>query len=324
MNNLLGVNALVKENYLDTNDDIILNDIELQEVDDEDRQESKFVDRFYAEVADAKSKIKEVRENTEKFKKVAAERFTTSIESRSKECREEINKLTKDTKRMLDEIKITINKMNEANRKLEQQERENKGKSVELRIRENQLHSLSTEFMEALQRYQEVNQEYEATNYKNIKRRLRIVYRDLSDEELDEKIKSGDYDENIFAKQLLNTRSAEHTARALYMEAKETCEDLQNLEMNMNELLGMMQDLYMLLTTQQDLIDNVEASCDNAAEYAIKAIKQIKGAKKVNRCNRRLMIIVFVATFMLIAIIVVIIVALILGLTLSGVLKSSK
>lgn len=59
-----------------------------------------------------------------------------------------------------------------------------------------------------------------------------------TDEQIQERLERGDYQENFFAQQILNTKAAEYTTKAILLEAKETRQDLLKLETSMTELVG--------------------------------------------------------------------------------------
>src|SRR5690606_25300983 len=103
---------------------------------------------FYAQVSTVKQQIEDIKSNTEKLTQTMNQRFSViNNKQEDRELREKINEINEETNILMNHVRDSLKKMQQMN--FEMQSKEKNGKSVELRIRENQLVVLTNEFMDA-------------------------------------------------------------------------------------------------------------------------------------------------------------------------------
>lgn len=120
-----------------------------------------------------KQQIEDIKSNTEKLTQTMNQRFSViNNKQEDRELREKINEINEETNILMNHVRDSLKKMQQMN--FEMQSKEKNGKSVELRIRENQLVVLTNEFMDAMKLYNQYQADYKQRNAEKIKRHLRI------------------------------------------------------------------------------------------------------------------------------------------------------
>jgi len=186
--------------------------------------------------------------------------------------------------------------------------------ATEVRIRTNMHGTLTQKFLELVQEYQEVQTTYRNKFKEKIERQVKIAKPDITQEEIDEAIESGD-SSRVFANQILDTHLHAQAKSALaYIEARH--KDIVRLEASINELHQLFMDMAVLVESQGELLNQIEFNVSQSVDYTAKGVIELKQAVKLQKKSRKKMCI-------LIGILLIIIVV-VLAPTLSTVLKSNK
>jgi len=180
-----------------------------------------------------------------------------------------------------------------------------KESSAEYRIRKTQHAMMLQRFNETMNAYHSCQVDYREKCKERIKRQLIIARSNMTDEELEEALESGDpavftqsfIVETIQAKQSLKDIQARHS-------------DIINLENSIRELKQMFCDIAMLVESQGEIIDTVEYNVQQAVDFTDSAKQQTGKALTYQKKARRKKI------FIIICVVVsLIVLALILGLS---------
>lgn len=119
-----------------------------------------------------------------------------------------------------------------------------------------QLKSVKKRLMDAIVKYQSVEQENRQKSEARIERQYRIVKPDATDEDIRQAIDS-DQSVQIFS-QALMTSNRYGDARAAFNEVKERHEQLKKIETTLTELMEMFNDLATMVEEQDHALDQVE------------------------------------------------------------------
>ncbi|EFC40811.1 predicted protein [Naegleria gruberi] len=279
----------------------------------ETRELGKFMEEYYAEVQDIKDNIAQTETKLTELQKLYNQYLSATIAEEQKTLKRRQKMLIDETGRNVQKIQTDLRTMNERTMELEKEE----ANSPVIRIRKQQHALLTKEFIDTLNTYQDLQQQFKS-NYKNrLKRILKIVNSSsggASGEELDRVV------DEMADKSTLNpadlvqqsmdglTSSQSATLDAYYNEASETHDDLKQIEHSLRQLHSMFMDFAMLVEQQDELLDNIEYNCACTVEYVEKGIKDIKTARKVQKTSRKCLYII-IAVVVIFTVIVAILLA---------------
>ncbi|KAF8636678.1 hypothetical protein AX17_003484 [Amanita inopinata Kibby_2008] len=125
----------------------------------------------------------------------------------------------------------------------------------EAKIRRNQVSLLRSKFLEAIQNYQKVEQEYRLRSRQRVERQLKIVKPDVTADEVNAVIEgSGD---QIFT-QALTTSTRYGESRAAYREVQQRQHDLRKMEETLADLAQLFSDMAVLVEQQDETVNEIE------------------------------------------------------------------
>uniref|UniRef100_A0AC35U6M1 t-SNARE coiled-coil homology domain-containing protein n=1 Tax=Rhabditophanes sp. KR3021 TaxID=114890 RepID=A0AC35U6M1_9BILA len=150
--------------------------------------------------------------------------------------------------------------------------------------------ALTTEF------YNEQMQ-YEKKCSSKIKNFLKHSGRVVDEDEIDETIKTGKLYE-LTERYIMGTKDKE----MLYEDVQARHKDIVKLENSVAQIQELCLDIFLLVDSQQELVDNIESNVSNAAEHAGKADELVKETIKLRASGRKKMIIICIVVLILIII----------------------
>ncbi|KAJ7826862.1 syntaxin [Mycena olivaceomarginata] len=179
----------------------------------------------------------------------------------------------------------------------------------EKEMRQNRVTHVRTKFMEALQTYQQIEQEYRAKSRQRIERQYRIVKPDATQEEITEAISGG---ENQVFMQALTTSPSYAHARSAFNEVQSRAQDLRKVEQTFEELAQLFRDMAFLVEQQDEPLATIETTAVDVEKNAEEGLKETTRAVSIARSLRKKRWICFI-----IFLIVVIILAAVLAVELT-------
>ncbi|KAF8140859.1 t-SNARE [Mycena galopus ATCC 62051] len=154
----------------------------------------------------------------------------------------------------------------------------------EKEMRQNRVTHLRTKFTEALQTYQQVEQEYRTKARQRVERQYKIVKPDATPEEISEAISGG---ENQVFMQALTTSSSYANARSAYNEVQSRAQDLRRVEQTFEELAQLFRDMAFLVEQQEETVAAIENTAVDVEKNAAEGLKQTTIATDIARALRR-------------------------------------
>ncbi|KAG6911468.1 hypothetical protein DXG01_014542 [Tephrocybe rancida] len=127
-------------------------------------------------------------------------------------------------------------------------------------MRKNRVVFVRTKFIEAIQNYQRVEQEYRDKSKQRVERQVRIVKPDATPEEVRAAVEGGG--QQIFA-QALTSSSRYGESRVAFREVQERQTEIKKMEGTLAELAQLFTDMAILVEQQEDPINKVQ---DDAKE----------------------------------------------------------
>jgi len=171
--------------------------------------------------------------------------------------------------------------------------------------RKQQTAFIKSKFVDAIQNYQQVEQQYRQKYKQRMERQFKIVKPDATPEEI-RAVVNDDSGGQIFSQALMNSNRYGES-RTAYREVQARHQDIQRIEQTIAELAQLFNDMSIMVEQQSDVIDNVETTAANVEKnmeagtgHTDKAIVSARGARKKRW-------ICFILTLIILAIIAIVV-----------------
>ncbi|KAL0484589.1 t-SNARE family protein [Acrasis kona] len=241
------------------------------------------MEQYYKEVESIEQLLLVTKTLMEKLKKVQVEALNTVSTENQAYTKSQVRTLTNEAAGKIQLIKDQLCSMDEVTQEL----RDSEGSSAVVRIREQQHANLTRQFAELVNQYKYAQEEYQIAYKARMKRTLKIVNQDVTDQQVDELLTKQEINpQDVFQSQLRLTSSQKHTLDATYQEVYETHQEILELDRGMREIKQLFIDLATLMREQEDLMDNVAHNVTKANNYVDKGIKNTKTARKYQKKSR--------------------------------------
>jgi len=205
---------------------------------------------FYSEVTSTQNAITEYESNVSRISDLQTRLLSALDENSSRQIQSQVDDLVSVTRTLGNSLRERIQKLAAWPAK---------GRNAE--IRKNQTGVLKSKFMDALQRYQKVEQQHREKQRERVARQFKIVKQDATPEEIAAVVDdSGPGSNQIFAEAISSsTRFSE--ARTAQRDVQARHEDLKQIERTLTELMQLFNDMATLVIEQEETI----AAVDNQA-----------------------------------------------------------
>ncbi|KAJ8384162.1 hypothetical protein AAFF_G00208640 [Aldrovandia affinis] len=177
--------------------------------------------------------------------------------------------MKKDLQTLRDEIKTIAGQIQKNLKSVEPKKEEDDGNYVpiHLRMQRTQHCVLSRQFVELMGRCNAIQAQYRDRNVERIQRQLKITGSNVTDDELDRMLESGQTD--VFTQNILSDAKA--TKQALN-EIESRHDEILKLERSIRDLHDMFQYLAMEVEAQGEMVDRIEANIMHSTNYVEKAV----------------------------------------------------
>lgn len=255
---------------------------------------------FFSYVNDIKEKMNTIRRNTRNIKELANELVEKPFgEEAAAKKSKELNQLITVTNSTADRIRNMLKAMKESNVKFINSHSKT---DPLVRIRTNMHGTLCKNFTDLMRAYNDVQTEYQSNAKEKLSRQCKYVNPDLSEEEIDKIVESGDA--QVFKDGLMEINMQEKATQALaYVENKHN--DIVRLTESVKELHQLFVDLATLVDNQDELIDDIEMNCHKASEYVEKGVENLHKANVLQKKSRKKMCCLIVLIIIIVVVVVV-------------------
>ncbi|KAJ3608395.1 hypothetical protein NHX12_025442 [Muraenolepis orangiensis] len=245
-------------------------------------------------------KVLEIREGLDSIKKKVSD-----LENKQKTVLGEPlpeESMKRDLQTLRDEIKTIASQIQKKLKTIEPKKVEDDGKyvAINLRMQRTQHGLLSREFVELMGHCNTIQAHYRDRNVERIQRQLRITGSDVSAEQLDVMLESGQTD--VFTQNILSDAKA--TKQALN-EIETRHDEILKLEKSIRDLHDMFQYLAMEVEAQGEMVNRVEANILQSSDYVEKANADVEQAVTYKQKARKKKIWIAVCVAILILILVI-------------------
>ncbi|KAJ7774709.1 syntaxin [Mycena metata] len=229
---------------------------------------------FYTEISSIQDSLRTFNDNVTRISDLHSRSLNNTDDNSAQRNAAQLDDLVEDTSALSATLKRRI-------KALEKQG----GSGRDGQIRKQQTALVKSKFVEAIQNYQTVEQQYRSKYKQRMERQFKIVKPDASPEE----VRAVVNDENngqIFTQALMNSNRYD-TSRAAYREVQERHEDIKRIEKTLGELAQLFNDMSVLVEQQDETIVAIEtqaASVEKDTEvglgYTEKAVDSARAARK--------------------------------------------
>jgi len=176
-------------------------------------------------------------------------------------------------------------------------------------VKKQQAAFVKSKFVEAIQNYQSVEQQYRTKYKQRMERQFKIVKPDATPDEI-RAVVNDEQGGQIFSQALMNSRYTE--SRAAYREVQERHEDIKRIERTLAELAQLFNDMSVLVEQQDETINvietqaaGVEKDTEAGMQYTEKAVVSARAARKKRWICFFIILIVLIVIAVVIAVVVI-------------------
>jgi len=229
---------------------------------------------FYAEISSIQDSLRTFNDNVTQIGNLHSRSLNNMDDAAAQRNAAQLDELVEDTSALSATLK----------RRIQTLERQG-GSGRDGQIRKQQTALVKSKFVEAIQNYQTVEQQYRTRYKQRMERQFKIVKPDASPEEV-KAVVNDDSGGQIFSQALMNSNRYGES-RAAYREVQERHEDIKRIEKTLGELAQLFNDMSVLVEQQDETIDTiqtaaagVEKDTETGLGYTDKALQSAIAARK--------------------------------------------
>jgi len=233
--------------------------------------------RFYNQISNIQDELRRFDGNVSRIGELHSRSLNNTDEAVSQQNAAALDELVEETRALSNQLKNQIRDL----------EKETVPPGQDPRIRKNQISLVRSKFIEALQNYQQVEQQYRLRYRQRVERQFKIVKPNATAEEVTAVVESDQgAGGQVFAKALTSSTSYGES-RAAYREVQERHEDIRKIERTLSELAQLFGDMDVLVAQQDDTINAIETSATQVHKDTEAGLGQTEKAVVHARSARR-------------------------------------
>jgi len=253
---------------------------------------------FYTEISSIQDSLRTFNDNVNRIGDLHSRSLNNMDDAAAQRNAAQLDELVADTSALSTTLKRRI-------KALEKQG----GSGRDGQIRKQQTALVKSKFVEAIQGYQTVEQQYRQKYKQRMERQFKIVKPDATPEEV-KAVVNDDQGGQIFSQALLNSNRYGES-RAAYREVQERHEDIKRIESTLAELAQLFNDMSVLVEQQDETINVIEttaAAVEKDTEaglgYTDKAVVSARAARKKRWICFILFLIILVIAGIVVAVVI--------------------
>ncbi|KAK1232020.1 hypothetical protein PQX77_004865 [Marasmius sp. AFHP31] len=200
---------------------------------------------FYAEISSIQDSLRTFNDNVSRIGDLHSRSLNNTDDAAAQRNAAQLDELVEDTSALSATLKRRI-------KALEKQG----GAGRDGQVRKQQTALVKSKFVEAIQNYQQVEQQYRTRYKQRMERQFKIVKPDASPEEV-KAVVNDESGGQIFQQAVLDSNRL-GASRAAYREVQERHEDIKRIERTLAELAQLFNDMSVLVAEQDETIQNIE------------------------------------------------------------------
>jgi len=222
---------------------------------------------FYTEISSIQDALRTFNDNVTRIGSLHSSSLNNMDDAAAQRNTTQLDGLVEDTSALSASLKKRIKAL-EAQR----------GSGRDGQIRQQQTALVKSKFVEAIQNYQIIEQQYRVKYKERLARQYKIVKPEATPDEVAAAVNNEEGGQ-IFAQALLK--------KSAYQEVQERHEDIKRIEQTLGELAQLFNDMSVLVEGQDDTINHIEAEARGVADntvagliYTDKAVISARAARK--------------------------------------------
>ncbi|KAF9261473.1 t-SNARE [Marasmius fiardii PR-910] len=254
---------------------------------------------FYAEVSFLQDDIRRLNENVSRIGDLHSRTLNTTDEGASQRNAAQLDELVEDARKLTTNLKTRI-------KTIESQS----GSGRDGQIRKQQTALVKSKFIEAIQNYQTVEQQYRTKYKQRMERQFKIVKPNATPDEVRAVVNDESSGGQIFQQAMIDTnRYAD--SRAAYREVQERHQDIKRIEQTLSELAQLFNDMSILISEQDEAINTIETQAtavekdtEAGLAHTEKAVVSARSARKKRWICFFLTLIILIIVAIIVAVVV--------------------
>lgn len=249
---------------------------------------------FYSEISSIQDSLRTFSTNVSRIDELHSRSLNNTDDAAQQRVVSELEQLVAETSELSTQLK----------RRIQALERQG-GSGRDGQIRKQQTAFVKSKFVDAIQKYQQVEQQHRQKYRQRIERQVRIVKPDATPEE----IRAAVDDESggqIFSQALMNSNRYGES-RAAYREVQARHQDILRIEKTIAELAQLFNDMSVLVEQQDDTINAIQTTAIGVEKDTEVGLQQTEKAVVSARSARKKRWICFILTLIILIIIAVVV-----------------
>jgi len=254
---------------------------------------------FYDEIYSIQTSLKQFNESVSRISELQSRSINITDEAASQRNAAELEELVEDTSALSGTLK----------RRIKALERRG-GSGRDGQIRRQQTGLVKSKFVEAIQNYQTVEQQFRQKYKQRLERQYKIVKPDATPEEI-RAVVEDDNGGQVFSQALMNSNRYGES-KAAYREVQERHKDIQKIERTLTELAQLFNDMSILVEQQDETIDTIEDTATHVEKdtevglgHTTTAVTSARAARKKRWICFGLLILLLIIVAIVIAVVVI-------------------
>ncbi|TFK29835.1 syntaxin [Coprinopsis marcescibilis] len=228
---------------------------------------------FYSEIGSIQDSIRAFNENVSRIGELHSRSLNNMDDAVAQQNHDALDDLVNETSALSGTLKRRIKAL------------EAQGASgTSGQIRKGQIGLVKSKFVEAIQAYQSVEQQYRTKYKQRLERQFKIVKPNASPDEV-RAVVNNENNGQIFSQALMNSRFTE--AQSAYREVQERHEDIKRIEKTLSELAQLFNDMSILVEQQDEVINTIETQAHNVQMDTEAGLKHTEDAVKSAAAARK-------------------------------------
>lgn len=249
---------------------------------------------FYSEISSIQDSLRTYNDNVSRISDLHQRSLNNLDENAMHRNQQQLEELVEATSALSNELKLRIKNLQKKG-----------GSGRDGQIRKQQTGLVKQKFVEAIQNYQQVEQQYRSKYKQRMERQFKIVKPDATPEEV-KAVVNDEQGGQIFA-QALQSSNRYGESRAAYREVQERHEDIKRIERTLAELAQLFNDMSILVEQQDETITAIEANAQTVEKDTEAGLQHTDKAVASARAARKKRWICFIITLIILAIIAIVV-----------------
>ncbi|KAI8970391.1 t-SNARE [Mycotypha africana] len=207
---------------------------------------------FFDQIDRIKIGLNSINTNVDHIGNLHNAALETFNEQQSRQLANDLESMKQETQSINNDIKQSIRQLEAFNSQLPN--------DSETQMRRSQTAAIKKRFLDTIQRYQDVERNYQLKYRQRIERQIRIVKPEATEDEIDDIIDADDTPQ-IFAQSLVSA-SRQGQSKAVLSEVQKRHDDIRHIEKTIVELHQLFMDMQMMVEQQGEVLNTAEQHAD--------------------------------------------------------------